>query len=109
MIKICFRAFSVPAVLNNNQCCAIAPPLTNWQNRSQCGEYDCIVIIGLDYSHSVMSKNMSWIAEAQELGMLVNVWTINNAADMIMYINNKVDFITTNYPDMCKRYVEQYN
>ena len=66
-------------------------------------------IIGLDYSHSVMSKNMSWIAEAQELGMLVNVWTINNAADMIMYINNKVDFITTNYPDMCKRYVEQYN
>lgn len=56
-----------------------------------------------------MSKNMSWIAEAQELGMLVNVWTINNAADMIMYINNKVDFITTNYPDMCKRYVEQYN
>lgn len=66
-------------------------------------------IIGLDYSNAVMSRNMNWIDQAHSLGMLVNVWTIDNPSDMIRYIRNKVDFITTNYPEICKRYTGQYS
>lgn len=66
-------------------------------------------IAGLDYSKSVMAKNMQWINEAHNLGLLVNVWTVDNPTEMILYINNKVDFITTNDPAVCKRYVEQLN
>ena len=66
-------------------------------------------ISGLDYSMSVMAKNMPWIEEAHKLGLLVNVWTVDSPKDMTWYIKNKVDFITTNYPDVCKRYVDQLN
>ena len=38
----------------------------------------------------------AWIKEAHDLGMVVNVWTVDNASDMLLYISKGVDFITTN-------------
>lgn len=55
---------------------------------------------GMDYHVSVFKKHPEWIEEAHSLGLLVNAWTVNNEADMQWCIDNGVDFITTNTPEL---------
>jgi len=53
-------------------------------------------IPGLDYEYSrLLTTNRKWIAEAKELGIYINMFTVNNAADMIRCISAGADFITT--------------
>ena len=53
---------------------------------------------GIDYSMKVMKKHPEWIRQCHDLGLLVNVWTVNSEDDMKWCINHGVDFITTNEP-----------
>lgn len=55
-------------------------------------------ICSVDYHFSVFNNNPSWIKEARELGMIVNVWTVNNADDMADFIARGADYITTDDP-----------
>lgn len=55
---------------------------------------------GLDYNIKVFREHPGWIDEAKELGLAVNVWTINEAADMEDFIGQGVDFITTDEPQL---------
>ncbi|MBR1872632.1 MAG: hypothetical protein IJ795_05435 [Bacteroidales bacterium] len=55
-------------------------------------------IMGLDYS----SLQQSWVKEAHDLGMIVNVWTIDSPDAMLKYMSWGVDYITTNKPDVCQ-------
>ena len=50
-------------------------------------------IRGIDYTSSKLSE--AWINEANELGMTVNVWTVNSTSSMTDFINKGVDLITT--------------
>ena len=43
-----------------------------------------------------------WIKEAHDLGLKVNVWTVDKAEDMKWLIDQKVDFITTNEPTVAQ-------
>ncbi len=52
-------------------------------------------ISGLDYNHSVLKKNPNWIQEAKELGININVWTVNKPEDMDWFLQQGVDYITT--------------
>ena len=54
---------------------------------------------GADYHYSVYQKG-EWFAKARELGLTINVWTVNDLKDMNWLIENKVDFITTNEPEL---------
>lgn len=54
---------------------------------------------GIDYSLKAMKKHPWWIPECHDLGLEVNVWTVNKPEDMKWCINNKVDYITTNDPE----------
>lgn len=58
---------------------------------------------GIDYSIKVMRDHPQWINEAHELGMKVNVWTVNSERDMEWCINYGVDFITTNAPERLRQ------
>lgn len=58
-------------------------------------------IIGIDYSYSVLANNLSWIKEAHDNNMVVNVWTVNSEEEMMKYIGLGVDYITTNNPALC--------
>ena len=62
---------------------------------------------GPDYHLSVFQKHPEWIKECHDLGMKVNVWTVNKADDMKWLINKNVDFITTNEPVMLKELLKQ--
>ena len=56
-------------------------------------------INGIDYHKGVLlNKHPEWIKEAHDLGMKVNVWTVNKESEMKQLINMKVDFITTDQP-----------
>jgi glycerophosphoryl diester phosphodiesterase len=57
-------------------------------------------IKGIDYNISVLRGRPNWITEAQNLGMTVNVWTVNSANDIQDMIDYGVDYITTDYPEL---------
>lgn len=62
---------------------------------------------GIDYHFNVFNKNPHWVKESHDLGLKVNVWTVNRLEDIQKMIDLKVDFITTDEPllvrEMLKR------
>lgn len=54
---------------------------------------------GADYHYSVYQKG-EWFAKAKELGLTINAWTVNEVKDMNWLLDNKVEFITTNEPEL---------
>ncbi|MDR2627933.1 MAG: T9SS type A sorting domain-containing protein, partial [Dysgonamonadaceae bacterium] len=65
-------------------------------------ELHALQITGIDYTTSVLRNHPNWIREAHELGMTVNVWTVNSEADMREMIQAGVDYITTDKPVLGK-------
>lgn len=55
-------------------------------------------INGIDYMDSVLEAHPEWVREAHDLGMSVNVWTVNDKDEMLRFIEMGVDAITTNEP-----------
>ena len=56
-------------------------------------------LAGIDYSMGVLRKHPKWVKEAQDLGLEVNVWTVDSEEDMKYFIEQGVDYITTDYPE----------
>ena len=50
-------------------------------------------IRGIDYQHSVLTDEM--IQQAHELGMTVNVWTVNSKSEIARFLSKGVDLVTT--------------
>lgn len=63
-------------------------------------------VMCIDYSMANTRKNPQYVKQAQTLGMVVNVWTVNNVSDMVEFINMGVDYISSDYPQTLKRMVE---
>ncbi|WP_426485639.1 glycerophosphodiester phosphodiesterase family protein [Flavobacterium sp. 2] len=59
-------------------------------------------INGVDYHYSVFKKHPEWIQEAKENKIILNAWTVNEAADMDWIIDQKFNYITTNEPELLK-------
>ncbi|WP_242689166.1 glycerophosphodiester phosphodiesterase family protein [Pedobacter sp. SYSU D00535] len=55
---------------------------------------------GFDYNLKVVQKNKEWIKQAQEQKLTVNVWTVNDPDAMDWLLEQQVDFITTNEPEL---------
>ena len=55
---------------------------------------------GIDYSDKVLRKHPEWIGQAQALGLKVNVWTPSAQKSIEEFIEQGVDFITTDRPDL---------
>lgn len=53
---------------------------------------------GIDYHASVIKKKPEWVKESHDLGLKVNVWTVNSLEDIKQMIELNVDFITTDEP-----------
>ena len=66
-------------------------------------------INGIDYHYSVFDKHPEWVAEAHELGMIVNAWTVNNEEDIRRMLELGVDHITTNEPELAQRIISDFN
>lgn len=53
---------------------------------------------GIDYEGGVLDAHPDWLKESHKLGLKVNVWTINKPETIQKFVNEKVDFVTTNEP-----------
>lgn len=53
---------------------------------------------GIDYEQTVMALHPEWIKECHDLGLKVNVWTVNDLNTIDQFIKEGVDFVTTNRP-----------
>ncbi|MBO7553541.1 MAG: glycerophosphodiester phosphodiesterase [Bacteroidaceae bacterium] len=58
---------------------------------------------GIDYSMSDFQKHPEWIEEAHQQGLEVNVWTVDKEEDLRYFIDQGVDYITTNEPELLQR------
>src|SRR5690606_7487270 len=55
---------------------------------------------GFDYHKGVLKKNSDWIKQAKNLGLVSNVWTVNSEKELNYFIDQKVNYITTNEPEL---------
>lgn len=62
---------------------------------------------GIDYQFDKLKKKKEWIKQAHKLGLTVNVWTVNREDQIRWCIQNGVDFITTDDPDLAKRVIKE--
>lgn len=62
-------------------------------------------LTGIDYQMDVLTKrHPEWIQEAKQLGLEVNVWTVDGEEELRRYAAMPgIDIITTNDPDVLKR------
>lgn len=57
----------------------------------------------MDFNYNVFKNNPSYFQQAKDHKMKINVWTVNNEADMRYFIDQKVDYITTDEPELLKK------
>ncbi len=57
-------------------------------------------LCGIDYQIPIYKKNPTWINDAQQQGLSVNVWTVNKKEDMHYFIDEGADYITTDFPEI---------
>ena len=64
-------------------------------------------INGIDYFGPAFLEHPEWIQQAHDLGMSVNVWTINKEDEMKHCYEAGVDFITTDQPLLARKVIEE--
>lgn len=62
---------------------------------------------GFDYNINKLRENPHWIKEAQSLDLTVNAWTVNKEEDMRWLLEQKVDFITTDEPEILLKMINR--
>lgn len=62
---------------------------------------------GFDYHYNVVYKHPQWVKETQNLGMEVNVWTVNRPEDILKMIDLNVDYITTDEPLLVRELIKE--
>lgn len=55
---------------------------------------------GLDYHFSVFKKETSWVEQARKNKLILNAWTVNEAAEMNNLLDQGFNYITTNEPEL---------
>lgn len=60
-------------------------------------------LTGIDYHQTVYRNNPDWISECQALGLKTNVWTVNKQEDMLYFISQQFDYITTDEPELLQQ------
>lgn len=54
----------------------------------------------LNYNANKIKENLHWIEEARKNGVSLNVWTVNDPKEMLFFLDNNFDRITTDKPEI---------
>lgn len=57
-------------------------------------------IWGFDYNWKIIDKDMNIFQEARKHHVTINIWTVNEAAQMDTYLKAGTDYLTTDEPEM---------
>lgn len=106
--RVMFISFSYDA------CKWVARNLPAFENQYLEGKVDPETvhadgIRGIDYHFIAFHKHPDWVKRAHDLGMTVNVWTVDLAPEMRYLIDLGVDIITTNKPLLLKKEIRKKN
>lgn len=76
------------------------------------GDYDpeyvaSMDISGIDYNYKVLYKKPKWIKQCHELGLKVNVWTVDDEQELRWVISQGVDYITTDNPVLATKLIQE--
>ena len=76
------------------------------------GDYDpeyveSMGVSGIDYNYKVLYKKPEWIKQCHERGLTVNVWTVDDEAELRWVIEQGVDYITTDNPVLATELIKQ--
>lgn len=95
--KVMFISFSLHLC---KEIARIAPEFTNQylDGKIAPAELKEMGINGIDYQIKQFKSHPEWVKEAHDLGMSVNVWTVNDEDTIQEMIDLGVDCITTNEP-----------
>ncbi len=67
-------------------------------------------LTGIDYHFNVFKKHPEWLAESQQLGVEVNVWTVDGEESLSEFANMAgIDIITTNDPEILLSLLKKNN
>ncbi len=64
-------------------------------------------LTGLDYHMDVFRSHPRWIRQARKLGLRTNVWTVNETDDLRYFIDQQVDYISTDQPERLQRLLKE--
>lgn len=64
-------------------------------------------IDGIDFHFSLFLKDKELASKAKAMGFLTNVWTVNKEEDMRTMLEQDVDFITTDEPELLLKLLNQ--
>lgn len=64
--------------------------------------YDCAIrgYTSMDCYYTTYTQNPTWIDDAHNYGLEINVWTVNGRSDIVTFYNMGIDRITTDRPDI---------
>lgn len=69
-------------------------------------ELSAAKVNGIDYHYSAFYKDEMLISKAKKLGLTTNVWTVNTEEQMQYLLEQNVDFITTDEPELLLKLIE---
>lgn len=65
-------------------------------------------LTGIDYQMDVFTKNPTWAKEAKDLGLEVNVWTVDGEEALTRFAKMPcIDIITTNEPEALQKILKR--
>jgi len=64
-------------------------------------------LTGVDYHINLFKKNPTWIKEFKDHKLKTNSWTVNEEEDMKYLIEQKIDYITTDEPELLTTVLKQ--
>ncbi|MDR2126285.1 MAG: glycerophosphodiester phosphodiesterase [Prevotellaceae bacterium] len=66
--------------------------------------------IGMDFNYKLLNANTDMIRKAKNKGISINVWTVNDPKNMKYFLEQNIDYITTDEPvlllELEKEYIE---
>lgn len=95
--KVEYISFSLNTVLKTRE---LEPnmPVYYLNGNLSPRELTAIKMTGMDYHYSLLFQKPEWVKQAHDLGLKVNVWTVNKPEDIQQIIDLGVDFISTDEP-----------
>jgi glycerophosphoryl diester phosphodiesterase len=57
----------------------------------------------MDFNSGVFKNRPQYFKDAKDRKMKINVWTVNSEEEMRYFIDNKVDYITTDEPELLQK------
>ena len=79
--------------------------LSNRMTPAQCKQRG---YTGVDFHYSQFQARPHWVKECHDLGLEVNVWTVNNDAVIRQMIELGVDIITTDVPERVAELIKEH-